>query len=357
VKIVVVGAGLVGEEMVKCLGESEIFKGAELKILARSSRKQILAGETFEIKRAEPEEFKEADIAFFAGTEGEKGAIQQFAEEAIREYGVTVIDKGSDFRGDPLVPLVIPGVNSEDLDWHRGFIASPNCLTIQIVVAIYLIHQIATINKAVITSFQSVSGAGRKAKNQLMGEIEELVQPTGKFPGRVLPNRIALNVIPQIGEFHESGFTSEELKTEKESRKILHDPGIKITSTTVRVPVDVGHSATVYIETKEPLEPEETREILAEMPGIRVVDDPKNDMYPMPIDVKGKNEILVGRIRKAFPNENALWLWVVADNLRTGAALNATRIAEELVRRDLLRRIQELKPEEKWRKDKLRLQF
>lgn len=356
-KVVVVGAGLVGEEMVRCLRESEILQTAELKVLARSPREQVLAERSFLVREARPEEFKGVDIAFFAGTEGEKGASQQFAEGAVREAGVTIVDNGSDFRGDPWVPLVIPEVNPEDLEWHSGVIACPNCLTTQIVIAIHPIHRRATIRRMIVTSFQSASGAGGKGRNQLLEEMRESVRATGRPVETVLPNRIVLNVIPQIGEFRESGFTVEELKTERESRKVLHDAGIKITSTTVRVPVDVGHAAAVYIETGERLESEEAREIVAGMPGLRVVDDPENGVYPMPIDVKGKDEVLVGRIRRAFADDNALWLWIVADNLRKGAALNAVQIAEELVRRDLLRRTRELKPEKRWRKDKLRLRF
>jgi len=360
-KIVVVGAGLVGEKMVECLGDSRIFRKSEIKVLARSSRKQILAGKEFEVKEITPEAFEGIDIALFAGTEGEKGAAVTFVEEAIKR-GVTVIDNGGDFRLRPDVPLVVPEVNPEDLDWHKGLIANPNCSTILMVVPLKPLYDLSHIKRIIVTTFQAVSGTGKGAVEELVRQVysitrwvieEDLIaqfSPAPKEPYKVFPRQIAFNLFPHIGSFEEWGYTSEEWKKVREGRKILGDESIAISATCVRVPILNVHSGSIYLETEKKITALEATEILSRAPGVEVVEIEGKEPYFTPQDADGKDEVYVGRIREDPFIENGLWLWVVADNLRKGAALNAVQIAEELVQRDLLNRTRSLNPEERFKK-------
>jgi aspartate-semialdehyde dehydrogenase len=349
--VAVIGVGAVGIEMLRVLRQRD-FPVGELRVFARSPRDIEVDGQKYSVKAISPEGFAGIDIALFAGTEGEKGAAVTYASEAVKR-GAVVIDNGADFRMDPKVPLVVPEVNAKDVKKHKGIIANPNCSTIQMVVALWPIYKKVGIKRVVVTTLQAASGAGRAAVEQLFTETEEIIQRLQKpHPSsmgtprnqknlfsvlcspssKVLPQQIAFNVFPHIGSFAECDYTNEEWKLVQETHKIMHDNKIKISATTVRVPVRTGHSESVYIETKKPIEPEKLRNILSKAPGIVVIDEPKNNLYPMPCDIESKDEVFIGRIRKDPFIKNGLWLWVVVDNLRKGAATNAIQIAEELVR-------------------------
>jgi len=333
--VAVIGVGAVGIEMLRVLRQRD-FPVGELRVFARSARDIEVDRQKYSVKTISPDGFAGIDIALFAGTEGEKGAAVTYAQEAIKR-GAIVIDNGADFRMDPKVPLVVPEVNAKDAKKHKGIIANPNCSTIQMVVALWPIYKKAGIKRVVVTTLQAASGAGRGAVEQL--REENIAIASGGYQNvhveavnRSLPQQLAYNVFPHIGTFGEYDYTNEEWKLVQETHKIMHDNKIKISATTVRVPVRTSHCESVYIETKKAIEPEKLRSILSGAPGIVVIDDPKNNLYPMPLDIEGKDEVFVGRIRKDPFIKNGLWLWIVADNLRKGAATNAVQIAEELIR-------------------------
>lgn len=329
--LAVVGAGAVGIEMLRCLKQRN-FPVNELKVFARSAREIIVDGQAYAVRPITADGFEGVDIALFAGTEGEKGAAVTYAAEAVRK-GAVVIDNGADFRMDPQVPLVVPEVNAKDILKHRGIIANPNCSTIQMVVALWPIHKKAGIKRIIVTTLQAASGAGKSAVEQLKQENSAIAgggyaDLQVKGIDRAMPQQLAYNVFPHIGSFLDDGYTNEEWKLVKESRKIMHAPKIKISATTVRVPVRTGHSESVYIETSRRVSPGQVREILSASAGVAVIDQPKENLYPMPKDVEGSDKTFVGRIRSDHFVKNGLWLWVVADNLRKGAATNAVQIAE-----------------------------
>jgi aspartate-semialdehyde dehydrogenase len=337
--IAVVGVGAVGIEMLRVLKQRN-FPVGELRVFARSARDIEVDGQKYSVKAISPEGFEGIDIALFAGTEGEKGAAVTYASGAIKR-GAVVIDNGADFRLQKDVPLVVPEVNAKDVKKHRGIIANPNCSTIQMVVALWPIYKKAGIKRVIVTTFQAASGAGRGAVEQLWQELDKIVrsqksEARSQMPvtcdlrpeARVLPQQLAFNVFPHIGIFADCDYTNEEWKLVKETHKIMHDDKIKISSTTVRVPVRTGHSESIYLETEKPISPEKARDILSKACGVVVIDDPKNNLYPMPKDAEGKDEVFIGRIRGDPFVKNGLWLWVVADNLRKGAATNAVQIAE-----------------------------
>jgi len=351
--IAVVGVGVVGIEMLRVLRQRN-FPVGNLRVLARSARDIEVDGQKYKVEAITPEGFEGVDIALFAGTEGEKGAAVTYAQEAVKR-GAVVIDNGADFRMDPKVPLVVPEVNyirnwllekkhrpegrglASNSQSHKGIIANPNCSTIQMVVALQPIHKKVGIKRVIVTTLQASSGAGKQAVEQLKEEIN-LIAAQGfndlhaHLENKAMPQQLGYNVFPHIGSFVECDYTNEEWKLVKETHKIMHDDKIKISATTVRVPVRTGHSESVYIETKKPIAPDKVRELLAKSPGIIVIDDPKKNLYPMPKDVEGKDETFVGRIRCDCFVKNGLWLWVVADNLRKGAATNAVQIAECLIK-------------------------
>jgi len=327
--VAVVGVGAVGIEMLRVLKQRN-FPIGELRVFARSARDIEVDGQKYSVQAVSGEGFEGINIALFAGTEGEKGAAVTYASEAVKR-GAVVIDNGADFRMDPKVPLVVPEVNAQDIKKHRGIIANPNCSTIQLVAALWPIYRKVGIKRIIATTFQAASGAGRQAVEQLREETVRLSAswPLIKLEGKTaLPQQIAFNLFPHIGSFQEDEYTSEEWKLVRESHKIMHDDKIKISATTVRVPVRTSHAEAVYIETKNSIKPDGVREILSESAGIVVVDEPKKSIYPMPKDVEGRDEVFVGRIRRDPFVKNGLWLWVVADNLRKGAATNAVQIAE-----------------------------
>ena len=329
--VAVIGVGAVGIEMLRVLRQRN-FPVGELRVFARSTREIDVDGENFQVQVISADGFKGVDIALFAGTEGEKGAAVTYAQEAIKR-GAVVIDNGADFRMDPKVPLVVPEVNAGDVKSHKGIIANPNCSTIQMVVALWPIYKKVGIKRVIATTFQASSGAGKGAVDQLKEENIRIASGGYQnvqvnLENKAMPQQLAYNVFPHIGSFGDFDYTTEEWKMVKETHKIMHDNKIKISATTVRVPVRTGHSEAIYLETGKSLEPEKIREILSKAPGIIVIDDPKNNLYPMPKDAEGKDEVFVGRIRKDPFVKNGLWLWVIADNLLKGAATNAVQIAE-----------------------------
>lgn len=336
VNVAVVGVGAVGEEIIRVLRERN-FPLGRLKVLARSAREITVDGETYQVEECTPEAFEGVDIALFAGTEGEKGAAVTFAPEAIKR-GAVVIDNGQDFRLDPNVPLVVPECNAADVEKHEGIIANPNCSTIQMVAALKPLHDAARVKRVIVTSYQSVSGGGRSAIRELENQVKKWAESGECGEPEVQPVQIAFNVIPQIGGFGPDGYSSEEMKLVRETHKILHDDSIAVTPTTVRVPVLVGHSEAVYVETERKLTAREAEEILSQAPGVKVIDNVDGDHRPYPtcLDAAGSDLTYVGRIREDLFVPNALSMWVVADNLRKGAATNAVQIAEELVNRGLV---------------------
>ena len=327
--VAVIGVGAVGEEMLRCLRQRN-FPIAELRVFARSSRDIEVDAEKYSVKTISPEGFKGINIALFAGTEGEKGASVTYASDAVKS-GAVVIDNGRDFRMKSDVPLVVPEVNAGKIKKHKGIIANPNCSTIQMVVAINPIYRKVGIKRIILCSYQAASGAGRAAVRQLQDEYKAWAGDSKQEVLKALPQKIAFNVFPHVGDFAEDGYTTEEWKTVHETHKILGNEEIKISATTVRVSVKTSHSQAIYLETKKSISPEDVREILSKAPGVKVIDDPKNSLYPMPIDCEGKDEVFLGRIRRDPFVKNGLWLWVVSDNLRKGAALNAIQIAELLI--------------------------
>jgi aspartate-semialdehyde dehydrogenase len=311
--VAVVGAGLVGERLVAELRRRE-FPMKELRVLARSARRAVLAGETFEVAVAEPDAFEGVDYALFAGTEGEKGAAVQLAREAI-DRGATVIDNGSDFRLDPEVPLVVPEVNPEAIEHHSGIVANPNCSTIQMVVSLAPLAREFGIRKVVVSTYQAVSGAGRSGVEALENGRED-----------AFPKPIVGNAIPLIGGVGEDGYTTEETKMREESRKILSLPDLPIFATAVRIPVHTGHAESVYLETENDAALPEVLEALREAPGVDFSGDPAD--FPTPLETAGEHGVRVGRIRV---EGNCVGYWCVSDNLLKGAATNAVQIAETLV--------------------------
>ena len=327
--VAVVGAtGAVGNEMVRTL-EERGFPVERLRLFAseRSEGKTMeFSGMEIPVETLNDNSFEGIDIALFSAG-AERSEI--WAPVATKS-GCVVVDNSSHWRMDPEVPLVVPEVNPDDLRWHRGIIANPNCSTIQMVVVLKPIHDAAKIKRVVVTTFQSVSGTGQKAMEELLQQTAALLN-FKEIKCNVYPHQIAFNVLPHIDKFLDSGYTKEEMKMVNETRKIMGDDSIKITATTVRVPVFRGHSESVNIETEKKLTANEVRAILSKAPGVVVFDAPHKNVYPLPVDAAGKDETYVGRIREDESIENGINMWIVADNLRKGAALNAVQIAERLI--------------------------
>src|SRR5215813_2839157 len=331
--VAIVGAtGAVGEVLLRVLEERR-FPVQELRPLAsaRSTGATVrFAGKPVEVQQACPEALDGTDFVFFAAT----GTLsKELAPEAVRR-GAVAIDKSSTWRMDPKVPLVVPEVNPDDLDHHEGIVACPNCTTIGFVMALEPIRRAAGLRSVVVTTLQAVSGAGKPGVDELEGQITAAARGERIAP-KTFAAPIAYNVVPLCETFRDDGYSTEEVKLLLETRKIMRLPELDVSMTCVRVPVPVGHSATVLIETERLLTPEEARRALAAFPGVRVVDDPARNEFPTPAEVAGHDEVVVGRIRKDLQS-NRLWLWEVSDNLRKGAATNAVQIAEEMMRRGLL---------------------
>lgn len=328
-RVAVVGAGAVGVEMIRLLTLRK-FPMSSLTVLARRERNEEIDGETYAVRTATPEAFEGMDFAFFAGTEGEKGASLTLGWEAVRR-GCVVIDNGDDFRMDPRVPLVIPEINPEALKGHQGLIANPNCSTIIALMALGPLHRAAGIRRFVACTYQAVSGSGAQAVAELDRQARAWAAGEPVTAG-VYPHPILFNLLPAIGSAKDdSGSTTEEQKMRKETHKILGDPSIRVAATCVRVPVFNGHSEALHVEFNRPLSPEEARDILRKAPGVRVVDRLADNEYPTPQACSGQMDVLAGRIRVDESVENGLALFVTGDNIWKGAAQNAIQIAEALI--------------------------
>ncbi len=330
VKLAVAGAtGAVGNQMICCLEETD-FPVQSIKLLASArsaGRKLRFKGDSIAVEELTENSFKGQDIALFSAG---GGTSERFAPHAAQD-GCVVVDNSSAWRMDPDVPLVVPEVNPHAIGQYtkKGIIANPNCSTIQMVVALHPIHKKYGIKRVVVSTYQAVSGTGKKAIDELFDQTRALINFVN-WENKVYPHRIAFNCLPHIDSFLENGYTKEEIKMVNETRKILEDDTIGITATTVRVPVFHGHSESVNVETIAPISAREVKLLLENTPGIKVVDDPDNNVYPLATDAAGQDLTLVGRIRDDDSIANGVNMWIVADNIRKGAATNAVQIARIL---------------------------
>jgi aspartate-semialdehyde dehydrogenase len=329
--VAIVGAtGMVGQEFIKVLEERN-FPMASVRLYAsdRSAGKKLYVGHReIVVKETAPESFQHVDIALFsAGTE-----VSRYFSPIAAKSGALVIDNSAAFRMEPKVPLVVPEVNPQDIRRHEGIIANPNCSTIQMVVALYPLHKVNPIKRIVVSTYQAVSGTGSAAMEELTTQAKLVLEGQNVVP-HVYPHQIAFNLLPEIDVFLDSGYSKEEWKLVEETRKIMHAEDMAISATCVRVPVFIGHSEAVNVEFTEPMSPEEAKRILARAPGVKVLDDPSVSLYPQPWLAAGSDDVFVGRIRADSSQPKSLVMWVVADNLRKGAALNAVQIAEEAAQR------------------------
>jgi aspartate-semialdehyde dehydrogenase len=327
--VAIVGAtGMVGQEFIKVL-EQRHFPMTSVQLYASDrshGRKMKVHGEELEVKETTAKSFDGIDIALFSAGADISRQFSPIAAQA----GATVIDNSAAFRMEPDVPLVVPEVNPEDIKMHHGIIANPNCSTIQMVVVLYPLHKVNPIKRITVATYQSVSGTGLAAIEELTTQ-SRLVLEGQKTKPQVYPYQIAFNVLPEIDVFLQNGYTKEEWKMVEETRKIMHAPDIAVSATCARVPVRIGHSEAVQVEFSHPMSPEEAKRILSKSPGVKLMDDPATRLYPYPLMVAGQDDVFVGRIRKDASHPNGLVLWIVGDNLRKGAALNAVQIAERLV--------------------------
>jgi len=338
--VAILGAtGAVGQEFLNLIEERN-FPFAELKMLAskRSAGKKIqFMGKEYTVEEATEDSFKGVDIALFAG-----GAASKTLAPAAVKAGAVVIDNSSAFRMDPEVPLVVPEVNPEAIANHKGIIANPNCSTIIMVMALKPLYNVSKIKRVVVSTYQAVSGGGKEA----MAELEEQVKAINEgrpvvaniLPGASLAKhyQIAFNLIPQIDVFKDNLYTKEEMKMIDETKKIMSDDSMRITATTVRVPVYRSHAESVNVEFEDEISVEKAREVLAAFPGVTLTDNPDEQIYPMPLETSGKNDVEVGRIRKDYSTDNALNFWVCGDQIRKGAALNALQIAEYMIKNEMV---------------------
>jgi aspartate-semialdehyde dehydrogenase len=330
-KVAVVGAtGLVGGEMLKVLEERNFPVTELLPVASEKSVGQLITfkGKQYPVVSMDDAIRARPAVAIFSAG----GSVSKEQAPRFAEVGTVVIDNSSAWRMDPAKKLVVPEVNAEVLTADDKIIANPNCSTIQMVVALSKLHAAYKVERVVVSTYQSVTGTGKKAVDQLLQERAG-TEPTNP----AYPHRIDLNVLPHIDVFEDNGYTKEEMKMVKETKKIMGDDSIRVTATTVRIPVMGGHSEAVNVEFARDFDLAEVRRLLESTPGVEVVDDPANNRYPMPKDAHGKDAVLVGRLRRDESQPNTLNMWVVADNLRKGAATNAVQIAEYLLERGLLK--------------------
>ena len=333
--IAVVGAtGAVGAEFLRIV-ESRYSERPALKLLASSrsvGRRITVGGDELLVEEATEDSFHGVDVAFISAS----SEVSRWLAPAAVAAGAVVIDDSSAFRMESTVPLVVPEVNGDDIEWHQGIIAIPNCSTTPLVMAALPLHREVPVRRIVADTYQSVSGAGATLMADLREQSERLKDQDSRTADSN-PGQIAYNVIPQIDRFLDSGYTMEEQKMRQESQKILHAPEIRVSATCVRVPVYISHCAAVHLELERPVSAEHARELMDAMPGLTVLDDPAAGVYPMPWDVAGEDDVFVGRVRQDVSHDSGLAFWIVSDNLRKGAALNSLQIAEELVARNRLK--------------------
>ena len=332
--IAIVGAtGAVGQVFLNILEERDFpLKSVRLCASERSVGKKLkLRGEEIEVELATPQLLSEVDFAFIAAST----AISRELAPLAAENGAIAIDDSSAFRMQDDVPLVVPEVNGGDLDYHSGIVSIPNCTTTPLVMALKPLHEQNAVRRVIAATYQSVTGTGAAAAQELRDQSGDIL--AGKeASSEVYPHQIAFSVLPHVEPFWDNGYTNEEMKMQNETRKIMHAPDIRVSSTCVRVPVVVSHSEAVNVEFSDAISPGEVREILAGAPGIRVVDEPQSNVYPTPIEAEGQDDVFVGRIREDLALDNGIAMWLSCDNLRKGAALNSIQIAEEILERDLL---------------------
>ncbi len=333
-RIAVIGAtGAVGQVLLQIL-EQRGFPASSIRLCAseRSVGKRLAVnGRELTIELATPELLGEVDIVFIAAG----GDVSLELAPLAVQRGALVIDKSAAFRMDPEVPLVVPEVNGDDILDHRGIVSVPNCSTTPMVMALKPLHDVNPVVRVVADTYQSVSGTGKAAMEELRTQTPQVLDGQAASPS-AYPHQIAFNTLPHIEPFSESGYTREELKMLYETRKILHAPELRVSATCVRVPVMVSHGEALHVEFTHPIGPGEVREILSGFPGVSVVDEPEEAVYPMPVDAEGRDEVFVGRIRRDMSHPNGIAMWLVSDNLRKGAALNGIQIAEEVLSRGLL---------------------
>ncbi|MFW6216586.1 MAG: aspartate-semialdehyde dehydrogenase [Desulfohalobiaceae bacterium] len=325
--------GAVGREMLKILEERD-FPLSRLKLLAssKSAGKTLsFKGEELKVEELTENSFQDVQLALFSAG---GGTSKEYAPIAAKS-GCVVVDNSSAWRMDPEVPLVVPEVNPEALQLHQNIIANPNCSTIQMVVALKPLHDAARIQRIVVSTYQAVSGSGQKAVDELQSQVKALFNMQ-EPEVQVYPHQIAFNCLPHIDQFLDNDYSGEEMKMVNETKKIMAEDSLRITATTVRVPVFYGHSEAVNIQTEKKLSAVEARAILSQAPRVRVLDNPRENIYPMPLHAAGEDETFVGRIREDISQDQGLEMWIVADNIRKGAALNTVQIAETLLERGLL---------------------
>jgi aspartate-semialdehyde dehydrogenase len=331
--VAIVGAtGLVGQEFINILVQRE-FPMASVRLMASdrsAGRKMAVGKQEIVVEETTPESFSGVDIALFSAGADQSHHFSPLAARA----GAVVIDNSSAFRMEKNVPLVVPEVNPEDIRLHNGVIANPNCSTIQMVVALYPLHEINPIRRIIVDTYQSVSGVGGiAALDELRTQARQVLDGEETVP-HVFSHQIAFNVLPEIDVFLDNGYSKEEWKMLEETRKIMHADNIAVSATCVRVPVLIGHAEAVHAEFSHPITVDDVQRILARAPGVRVLDDTSISLYPQSWSAAGTDEVFVGRIRQDVSHPNGIAMWVVADNLRKGAALNAIQIAEEMIERD-----------------------
>lgn len=327
--VAVVGAtGAVGQQMLKTLADRD-FEMDTLTLLSSkrsAGTKVTFRGQEYTVKEATPESFEGVNIALFSAGGNVSKAL---APEAVKR-GAIVVDNTSAFRMDENIPLVVPEVNEKDLHDHQGIIANPNCSTIQMVAALEPLRQAYGMKKVIVSTYQAVSGAGHEAIDELYSQSQAILNKEDVTP-EVMPYQIAFNAIPQIDKFQDNGYTFEEMKMINETKKIMHMPELEVAATCVRLPIETGHSESVYVELESnDATVEDLKSILKDAPGITLQDDPSQQIYPMPADAVGKNDVFVGRIRKDLDRPNGFHMWIVSDNLLKGAAWNSVQIAESL---------------------------
>ena len=338
-RVAILGAtGLVGQQFINILQERN-FPVSELKLLAsdRSAGGKInFKGTDIVVEEANAHSFENIEIAFFSAVSD----VSRYYAPIAAKQGAVVIDNSAAFRMDPRVPLVVPEINPEDIAKHNGIIANPNCSTIQMVVALFPLHKVNRIKRIIVSTYQSVSGTGKAALTELENQSRLVLENKEVIP-HVYPHQIAFSILPEIDVFLDNDYTREEWKMVEETRKIMHAPDIAISATCARVPVFYSHSESVNVEFSEPISPDSARRILAVAPGVKILDEPTVSLYPQPVSAAGTDDVYVGRIRQDFSTTNGLVMWVVADNIRKGAALNAIQIAETMIKKEWVQRGQE----------------